>query len=155
MARIKCRTPSTGKAIRVSAASISNTFVSIAEAPDFSVPDASNKFDERDPLDPGRAIRPGEVFFLTPLAAKNKDNVTRWIETQVVTEDSITIELGRVEVPAGDTAFIPLQGRSLFKRTANNASGDSIEVRGEVTGVFDVWAAAEEKLSSEHAGVEE
>jgi hypothetical protein len=155
MARIKCRTPSTGKAIRVASASVSNTFITIAEAPDFSVPDASNKFAERDPLDPSRAIRPGEVFFLTPLAAKNKDSVTRWIETQLVTEDSVTIELGRVEVPAGDTAFIPLQGRSLFKRTANNASGDSIEVRGEVTGIFDVWAAAEEKLSSEHAGVEE
>jgi hypothetical protein len=155
MARIKCRTPSTGKSIRVAAASVSNTFIAIAEAPDFSVPDASTKFAERDPDDPGRAIRPGEVFFLTPLAAKNKDTVTRWIETQLVTEDSITIELGRVEVPSGDTAFIPLQGRSLFKRTANNASGDTIEVRGEVTGVFDVWAAAEEKLSSEHAGVEE
>jgi hypothetical protein len=57
-------------------------------------------------------------------------------------------------VPAGDTAFIPLQGRSLFKRTANNQIGDTIQVRAELSNIFDVWAAAEERLSSEHSGVE-
>jgi hypothetical protein len=154
MSRIKCRTPSTGKPIRVALSDVSNTYVSVAEAPDFSVPDASSKFPVRDPLDVGRAIRPGEVFFLTPMSAKNKDTVTRWIETRLVTEDLIEIELGRIEVPAGDTAFIPLQGRSLFKRTANNASGDTLEVRAELNDIFDIWAAAEEKLSSEHSGIE-
>jgi hypothetical protein len=154
MPRITCRTPSTGKPLRLVESDVSaNTFVVLAEAPDFSVPDPSTKFEERDPLDPGRAIRPGEIFFLTPLAAKNKDTETRWIETILVTEDSVTIEIGKVEVPAGDTAFIPLQGRSLFKRTANNVNGDTIQVRAEVPNVFDVWIAAEEKLSNEHAGV--
>jgi hypothetical protein len=154
MSRIKCRTPSTGKPIRVALSNVGNTYVSIAEAPDFSVPDASSKFPVRDPLDIGRAIRPGEIFFLTPMSAKNKDTVTRWIETRLVTEDLDEIELGRIEVPAGDTAFIPLQGRSLFKRTANTVNGDTLEVRAELSGIFDVWAAAEEKLSSEHSGIE-
>jgi hypothetical protein len=154
MSRIKCRTPSTGKPIRVALSNVGTTYVSIAEAPDFSVPDASSKFPVRDPLDIGRAIRPGEIFFLTPMSAKNKDTVTRWIETRLVTEDLDEIELGRIEVPAGDTAFIPLQGRSLFKRTANTVNGDTLEVRAELSGIFDVWAAAEEKLSSEHSGIE-
>jgi len=153
MTRIVCRTPSTGKGLRISESNVSNTFVVIAEAPDFSVPDASTKFAERDPLDPARAIRPGEIFFLTPLAARNKDTVDRWIEVKLVTEDAETIEIGKLEIPAGDTAFIPLQGRSLFKRTANNANGDTIQVRAEISSVFDVWAAAEERLSSEHSGV--
>lgn len=153
MTRIVCRTPSTGKGLRISESNVANTFVTIAEAPDFSVPDASGKFDERDPTDPSRAIRPGEVFFLTPLSARNKDAVDRWIEVVLITEDSETIQVGKVEVPAGDTAFIPLQGRSLFKRVANNAVGDTIQVRAEVSSVFDVWAAAEERLSSEHSGV--
>jgi hypothetical protein len=153
MSRITCRTPSTGKSLRLIYQDVSNTFVTIAEAPDFSVPDASNKFVERDPLDVGRAIRPGEIFFLTPLAAKNKDTETRWIETVLITEDLFTIELGRVEVPGGDTAFIPLQGRSIFKRDANSSIGDTVQVRAEVSDVFDVWVAAEEKLSSEHTGV--
>lgn len=154
MARIKCRTPSTGKPIRVALSNVSNTYVSVAEAPDFSVPDASTKFPVRDPLDIGRAIRPGEIFFLTPMSAKNKDTVTRWIETRLVTEELDEIELGRIEVPAGDTAFIPLQGRSLFKRTANTVNGDTLEVRAELDDIFDIWAAAEEKLSSEHSGIE-
>lgn len=153
MTRIVCRTPSTGKGLRISESNVANTFVTIAEAPDFSVPDASGKFDERDPTDPSRAIRPGEVFFLTPLSARNKDTADRWIEVVLITEDSETIQVGKVEVPAGDTAFIPLQGRSLFKRVANNAVGDTIQVRAEVSSVFDVWAAAEERLSSEHSGV--
>lgn len=155
MTRIVCRTPSTGKGLRITKNNVSNTFEVLAEAPDFSVPDASVKFPERDPLDPGRAIRPGEIFFLTPLAARNKDTADRWIEVQLVTEDATTISIGRVEVPAGDTAFIPLQGRSLFKRGANNSVGDTIEVRAEIASVFDVWAAAEERLSSEHTGVVE
>lgn len=153
MTRIVCRTPSTGKGLRISESNVANTFVTIAEAPDFSVPDASGKFDERDPTDPSRAIRPGEVFFLTPLSARNKDTADRWIEVVLITEDSETVQVGKVEVPAGDTAFIPLQGRSLFKRVANNAVGDTIQVRAEVSSVFDVWAAAEERLSSEHSGV--
>jgi len=154
MTRITCRTPSTGRPIRVSQEDISNTFTVIAEAPDFSVPDAASKYPDRDPLDSTRAIRPGEIFFLTPLSAKNKDVETRWIEARLVAEDSSVIEVGKLEVPAGDTVFIPLQGRSLFKRVANASTGDTIEVRAELTGVFDVWSAAEEKLASEHSGVE-
>lgn len=153
MARITCRTPSTGKPLRIAENDVPTTFTVIAEAPDFSVPDTSIKFADRDPTDESRAIRPGEIFFLTPLAAKNKDSSERWLEVILVTEDSETIELGRVEVPAGDTAFIPIQGRSLFKRVANTATGDTLQVRAETNNSFDVWGAAEEKLSSEHSGV--
>jgi hypothetical protein len=117
------------------------------------VPDASNKFPVRDPTDEARAIRPGEIFFLTPLSARNKDTNDRWIEVQLYTEANVAIQVGRVEVPAGDTVFIPLQGRSLFKRNANTAIGDTIQVRAEANNIFDVWASAEEKLSSEHSGV--
>lgn len=154
MARITCRTPSTGKPIRVSMVNVTTSYTTIAEAPDFSVPDASVKFTTRDPLDETRAVRPGEVFFLTPLAARNKDSTTKWIEVILLTEDGVTIELGRAKVPAGDTAFIPLQGRSLFKRDPNASNGDRIQIRAESNSVFDVWASAEEKLSNEHVGVE-
>lgn len=154
MPRITCRTPSTGKGINVIEANIPDTFTSIIDAPDFSVPDPSDKFTTRDPDDDNRAIRPGEIFFLTPLAAKNKDTNTRWIEARLVTEESVVIDLAKVEIPAGDTAFIPLQGRSLFKRDANTSNGDSIELRAEANNFIDVWVSAEEKLSAEHTGVE-
>jgi len=153
MARITCRTPSTGRPIRISLADVPTTFTSISEAPDFSVPDTSNRYADRDPLDTTRAIRPGEHFLLTPLSAKNKDTVDRWVEVQLVEEDGTVIEFGRTTVPPGDTAFIPLQGRSLFKRDPLGANGDVLQVRAETSAVFDVWGTAEEKLSSEHSGV--
>lgn len=150
MARITVRTPSTGKPVRAELVDVPTDFTIIAEAPDFSIPDSSDKFTARDPLDDARAIRPGEIFFLTPLAARNKDTETRWIEIVLVTEANTTIEFGKIDVPAGDTAFIPLQGRSLFKRDANTTLGDTLQVRAQANNVFDVWSAAEEKLSSEH-----
>jgi hypothetical protein len=154
MARIKCRTPSTGKPLNISVSDVTTSYVTIAEAPDFSVPDAAGNFPIRDPENTTRAVRPGEVFFLTPMAAKNKSASTAWIETRLRTEANSNVEIGRVSVPAGDTVFIPLQGRSLLKRDANTANGDVIQVRAEVINTFDIWVAAEEKLSSEHVGVE-
>lgn len=154
MSRITCRTPSTGKPIRAALANVPATFTTISEAPDFSVPDTSERFENRDPVDNTRAIRPGEIFFLTPLAAKNKDTSTRWIDVQIVSEDNVTIEFGRAEVPAGDTALIPIQGRSLFKRNPSGSTGDRLQVRAQVAGIFDVWVSGEEKLSNEHAAVE-
>lgn len=154
MSRIKCRTPSTGKPLSVNVANVPISYVTIAEAPDFSVPDASRTFFPRDPTDDGRAIRPGEIFFLTPLAARNKSASTESIEVSMYNENNVRIELAVVDVPAGDTAFVPIQGRSLFKRNANTANGDVIQIKASATNVFDVWASAEEKLSSEHTGVE-
>jgi hypothetical protein len=155
MARIICRTPSTGKPIRFSKENVSTSFEVLAEASDFSVPDPSNRFPERDPNDVGRAIRPGEVFFLTPISVRNKSETDRWIEVQLVTEDLDTISFAKVEVPAGDTAFVPLQGRSIFKRVANSSIGDTIEIRAESSSTFDVWLSGEERPSNEHSGIED
>ena len=154
MARITCRTPSTGKPLKIHVANVATTFTTIAEAPDFSVPDAAENFPIRDPADNTRTIKPGEVFFLTPVAARNKSTSEVWIEIILVTETSNTIQIGKVDVPGGDTVFIPLQGRSLLKRDYQSANGDMIQVRAEVADVFDLWVSAEEKLSSEHVGVE-
>ena len=153
MARITCKTPSTGKSIIVSQSNVATTFTTIVEAPDFSVPDPSENYSARDPLDANRAIRPGEVFFVTPIAAKNKSANVVWVEVRLYTEANTAIEFGKIDVPPGDTAFIPVQGRSLFKRTAGGINGDRLQVRAEANNVFDVWAAAEEKLSAEHIGV--
>jgi len=154
MARIKCRTPSTGKPLSVRLDNVPTTYTKIAEAPDFSVPDAAGNFPVRDPLDSTRTIKPGEVFFLTPMSARNKSANTAWIEVELYTESNVSINFGRTRIPAGDTAFIPIQGRSLLKRDANTANGDFIQVRAQTSNVFDIWVSAEEKLSSEHIGVE-
>lgn len=170
--RIKCRTPSTGRGISVRSSRtelVSNVFVTIAEAPDFSVPDPNRSFGNilniqidqqvlsrpvRDPLDDLRAIRPGELFFLTPLSAKNTSNVTAWVDARIVTEFDDIIELGRMVVPANDTGFFPMQGRSLFKRDIAGAVGDKLQIRAQFSDTFDVWAGAEERPSNEHSGIE-
>lgn len=153
MARIICRTPSTGKPIRATLVDVPDTFTDIIDVPDFSVPDPAERFPVRDPADSTRAILPGEVFFLTPLSAINKSETDRWIEVRLITENNETVRFAKLEVPAGDTAFIPLQGRSLFKRDSSGATGDTIEVRAEVADVFDVWISGEEKVSSDHVGI--
>jgi hypothetical protein len=155
MSRIVCRTPSTGKPIRASLANVGTNFTTIAEAPDFSVPDTSNRFPDRDSNDSSRAIRPGELFCLTPLSVYNKSAETYWIEVQVLEESGSSFIFTKVRVPPGDTAYIPLQGRSLFKRNPAGTNGDRLQIRAESSNKFDIWISLEEKLSNEHAGVED
>lgn len=154
MARITCLEPSTGRPLRIALQNLANTWTSIADAPDFSVPDEAEEFATRDPLDATRAIRPGEITFLTPLCVSNRDTVTRWVDVRVLTEAGVAVFCpGRVSIPAGDTVYIPVQGRSLLKRTAAGANGDRLQVLAQTANVLDLWLAAEEKLSSEHVGV--
>jgi hypothetical protein len=155
MARIKCRTPSTGKPLSINISNVETTYVTVVEAPDFSVPDAAGNFANRDPEDSTRAIRPGEVFFLTPMSVRNKGITTSSIQVSIIPENSNTaIEVGTLKIPAGDTGFVPLQGRSLLKRDLESANGDILQIKAQNSNTLDIWISAEEKLSSEHIGVE-
>ena len=155
MPRITCRQPSTGKPISISNSSIGTSWTNIAEASDFSVPDPSgSQYTSRDPLDASRGIAAGEVFFLTPLVAKNNTAITDWIEVRFKPESGANNDsYGRIVVPAGESVAIPLQGRSLIKRDANSSNGDIIFVRAGNTASFHVWASANEQASAEHIGV--
>jgi len=152
--RITCKTPSTGRPINYTVIDLGTDWTTIAEAPDFSVPDASDVFPARDPLDATRAIRPGEIFFLTPMFARNKSAALCWVEVRLVREDESIIDCpGRLYVPTLDTAMAPLQGRSILKRIPTGSTGDIIQARAQTANAIDVWASGEEKLSSEHIGV--
>lgn len=153
MARITCKTPSTGRSIPVHLLNVPASATTIAEAPDFSVPDPSEAFATRDPLDDARAIRPGEVFFLTPIYARNKSGSAATLTVQVVTEAAVTLSLAVLSVPAGETLAIPVQGLSLVKRSAAGSNGDRLRVTASAADTFDIVGAAEERLSSEHIGV--
>jgi hypothetical protein len=154
MPRITCKTPASGKPLSLSRVDIPTTFTNLADAPDFSVPDPSGSFTERDPANTTRAIRPGEIFLLAPLAVYNKTATARWVEVQLVTEAGTTIlSPGRVTVPAFDTVYIPVQGRSLTKRLVGSSNGDRLQIRAEAAAALDVWGSAEERLSAEHIGV--
>lgn len=150
MSRIKCKTPSTGRPVNLTVSSLGTAYFLLAEAPDFSVPDSGNLFPDRDPSDANRAIRPGELFFMTPLYARNKSALDCYVEVRLVLGNGVIIECpGRIIIPAGDTAFVPIQGRSIV----NRGGADRIEVRAERPGSLDIWVTAEEKPSAEHIGV--
>lgn len=156
MTRITCRQPSTGKPISIQYVGVGTDWINIAEAPDFSVPDPSGAtYTSRDPLDGTRGIAAGEVFFLTPLVAKNITAGTDWIEVRFRPEGGTANNdsFGRIYVPAGESVAIPLQGRSLIKRGATNTNGDIVYVRAGNTASFHVWASANEQASAEHVGV--
>jgi hypothetical protein len=154
MSRIKCRTPSTGKSINVYYANVPSSFITLVEAPDFSVPDPANtSLFQRDPSDSTRAIKPGEIFFLTPMYAKNKSGGSTSIDVKLKAEDNTNVEITTVTILSGDTVLVPLQGRSLTKRNASSSNGDMIFIKASDANTVDVWISVEEKLSSEHIGV--
>lgn len=154
--RITCRQPSTGKPVNLRIEDLGTDYTIIAEAPDFSVPDPSgSQYTSRDPGDASRGIAAGEIFFLTPLVAKNNTAITDWIEVRFRPEGSTSNNdsFGRISVPAGESVAIPLQGKSLVKRDATSANGDIIYVRAGNTASFHVWISANEQASAEHVGV--
>ena len=152
MARIKCKTPSTGYVKNYTISNLSTSWTTLAEAPDFSVPDAQAVY-PRDPSDSTRGIRSGEIFFLTPIFVRNKSSNTVYVYCQLVLEDGTTIACpGKIAVPADDTSLMPLQGRSLLNRIYTSTAGDKVQLYASTAGVIDLWASGEEKLSAEHTG---
>ena len=154
--RITCRQPSTGKPINVRYEDLGTSWVKIAEAPEFSVPDPSGATYVSRDTDISRGIAAGEIFFLTPLIAKNNTAKTDWIEVRLKPETgtgSNNDSFGRTSVPAGESVAIPIQGRSLIKRDATSANGDMLLVRAGNTASFHIWASANEQASAEHVGV--
>jgi len=160
MARIKCKTPSPGKPIQIVGVmgdTISNAnWVTIAEAPDFSVPDTSNRFPVRDPLDASYAIRAGEVFFLRPLLLHHLSAVTedRTIRLRLLREDGADFTLFQATVQTTFTVELPIQGLSLFKRNPASANGDRLQLRSGINPFWRYWGAAEERIAADHLGVE-
>jgi hypothetical protein len=159
MTRIYTRTPSTGYPENLYLVDVPDTMTTLdggidgADAPDYSVPDPSNQYEERDPLDPTRAILPGQIFFLTPLSVVNKTGSEEYLDCQLLLEDGTIIQFGRAYVPANDTAYIPLNGRSLLKRDPLGANGDRLQVAASNPSVFDVWVAADLSPASQNLGV--
>lgn len=152
--RITCKTPSTGRPMNFTATAIGQEWMTIAEAPDFSVPDTSNVYPERDPTDEGRAIRPGEIFFLTPLYVRNTSEDACWVEARLVLEDGMAIACpGLIDILPGDTAVVAVQGRSLVKRDAAGEAGERLQLRAQTPGILDAWGSGEEKPAAEHIGV--
>lgn len=160
MPRINTDQPSSGKPLLLYIPSSSNsgfvntTWTTIAEAPDFSIPASGDDGATADPADSGRELRPGQVFFETPLQAVNTTATTRWVELQMLLQgtggQAIPITT-RVTVPAGESVLLPIQGLRLLKTSFTATAGDRLQIRASVGSAIKVIGSAVELEALTHA----
>jgi hypothetical protein len=94
---------------------------------------------------------------MTPIFVTNTNptgtdiNLPAIINVQLVLENGTTIACpGRMVIPPGDTAMVPVQGRSLVKRNpSSTTNGDQLQIKTNTANV-QLWASAEIKPSSEN-----
>jgi hypothetical protein len=161
MPRINTDQPSSGKPLLLYIPSSSNsgfvntTWTTIAEAPDFSIPSSGDDGIVLDPADTGRELRPGEVSFETPLQCINTTATSRWVELQMLLQGNSgqAIPLSpRVVVPAGESAYLAIQGLRLLKTDLTNTQpGGRLQIQAEVNNAIKVIGSAVELEAQAHA----
>jgi hypothetical protein len=144
MPRITCE--QTGyKPIAIRGANLGTGATAVAEAPDFSIPDPNDAASQ--------IVVAGEVWFGTPVYLRNKNVDTRTVTVTILTEGGVTISLGVVEIPGGETAAFPVQGHSLLKRNPDAVNGDRLRLQASNASSIDYWATAYERRADDHIGV--
>lgn len=155
MARIKTDQPSSGKPLQLlipAGGFVPNTFTTLAEAPDFSVPGTGDAGVTLDPADSGRELRPGEVFLEAPLTTINTDTVTRWVELQILTQSGNTVPVTpQISIPAKEAVYLPIQGLRLLKTSFSAANGDRLQIRASTGSSIKVIGSAVELEALTHA----
>lgn len=160
MTRILTDQPSSGKPVLVfipastNSGFVDTTWITIAEAPDFSIPVVDEDTAELDPADSSRELRPGEVFFESPLGVTNQDTETRWVELRVVLQGAGGQEIAispQIPVPANETVYLPIQGLRLLKTDFAAAAGGRLQIRSEVDDALQIFGSAVELEASQHA----
>jgi hypothetical protein len=138
---------------------VNTTWTTIAEAPDFSVPTTSGTGVVADPDDIDRELRPGEIFFETPLQVINSTASTRWVELQIVLQGPSGQAIPaspRVPVPANDSIYLQLQGQRVLKTDlggtiASPMLGGRLQIRAEVGNALSILGNAIELEYQTHA----
>jgi hypothetical protein len=128
-------------------------WMTLLEAPDFSLPDTQLRWpgvENRDPANNLRRIRPGFALIESPLMFNNSGTVSRWVEIRILSEMEVPVLQARYTVPGGETYPHPAPGQRLLKRTLASLNGDRLQVRAEVAGVISVTAAASEGAADQH-----
>jgi hypothetical protein len=161
MPRINTDQPSSGKPLQLLIPSATNsgfvntTWTTLAEAPDFSVPGSGDSGVVLDPADSGRELRPGEVFFESPLVCVNTTATTRWIELRILLQGNSGQAIPvtpRVPVPASEAIYLPIQGLRILKADLTNTQpGGRLQVQAEVSDAIKVFGSAVELEALTHA----
>lgn len=152
--RITCKQPA-NEEVMANVSPLGVNWATLIEAPDFSLPDAADKFADRDPADATRALRPGQAYVSRSLLVYNDsssdDPIT--LEVRVLRESGDSFVAAKLGVGGGDTAELQLGGAGLFKRDFSAANGDRLQVRASLGGNLSVTAWYQTRVASDHIGV--
>lgn len=131
MPRIISSQPATSRPKLLALSQIDNDWETIAEAPDYSVPDPTLRWpNDRDPANASRRIQAGQAIITTPLFVHNagvEAPVTVFV--RVLTQQDEEAVQARIEVPAGETYMHPCAGITLVKDDLTAEAGDRLQVR--------------------------
>lgn len=143
MTRINTDQAATARPQLVGLVGIPTSWTTVLEPNDYSVPDTTGTWPERDPSDGTRRIQPGQALIEAPLMFFNKDTgVAHRIDVQIVTEDGDAVQQVSVEIPPLETYSHPAPGQILTKRDLATSSGDRLQVKADTAGVVDLTFAA-------------
>lgn len=153
MPRIITSQPAISRPTMIAFDDLSDDWLTIAEAPDYSVPDPTVRWpNERDPEDPNRRIQPGQLLFTTPLYVHNTAPEQRLIEFRVLYHRTdALVRQARVILPGYETYIHPVSGFTLIKDDPEKSFGDRLQVRladpdgVEVTGTAVIGAAEQDQ----------
>lgn len=155
MARIKTDQPSSGKPLQLlipSAGFVPNSWTTLAEAPDFSIPSTGDPQVTLDPSDTGRELRPGEVFLEAPLTCINLDTTSRWVELQILTQTGHSCPVTpQISIPAKESVYLPIQGLRLLKTVFTASNGDRLQIRASTGSSIKIFGSAVELEALTHA----
>ena len=155
MPRIRTDQPSSGKPLQLlipSAGFVPNSFTTLAEAPDYSIPGTGDSGVTLDPADSGRELRPGEVFLEAPLTCINTDTTARWVELQILTQSNHAVPVTpQISIPPKETVYLPIQGLRLLKTSFSASNGDRLQIRASNGSSIKIIGSAVELEALTHA----
>lgn len=155
MPRIRTDQPSSGKPLQLlipSAGFVPNSWTTLVEAPDYSIPGTGDTEVTLDPADSGRELRPGEVFLEAPLTCINTDTTARWVELQIFTQTNHAVPVTpQISIPPKESVYLPIQGLRLLKTSFAASNGDRLQIRASVGSSIKVIGSAVELEALTHA----
>jgi len=131
--------------------SIGTAWVTILEAPDFSVPDPQLRWPtDRDPADNERRIQPGFALVESPIMFHNGSLNTVTVEISILTEADVRIVQAIIQVTPQETYLHPAPGQRLLKLDKATANGDRIQVKASAIDSVTVTSTGSEGAAEQH-----
>jgi hypothetical protein len=156
MKRIYTDNPSSGKPIRIVEIDIpANEWVTLAEPPDFSVPEEDEGLPS-DPADDNRSLLPGKLFIQAGIVVTNKTSNVQTFSMRLLLEgdessENAVLLISDQFIPPNEPAIVALRGQELFKSSVDSEVGDRLQIRVNTANAFDVFGTVIESPLPEHA----